>query len=121
MRVRAFEGYAITAVVQQLEWNSNETLDPKTTSLNADVSKLGTRNAETSTLMLAGTNSMSAQFQRLSALIEIHAVATSVWIFLHLEVVRRQPKRFQYTVSQFLQLPHHISHLFLFGGIDARR
>ena len=102
MRVRAFDGYATTAVVQQSIWNSNKNLDPKTTPLNADASKLRTCNAETSTLMLAGTNTMSAPFRTLPALIEIHAIATSVWIFLHLEIVRRQPERFQYTVSQFL-------------------
>ena len=119
MRVRAFDGYATTAVVQQLICNSDETLNPKITPSNADASKLRACNAEISTLMLAGTKTVSAPFQTLASLIEIHAIATSLWIFLHLEVFRRQPERFQYTVSQFLQLPHHVSHLFLFGGIDT--
>ena len=60
MRVRAFDGYATTAVVQQLICNSNEILNPKTTPLNADASKLRACNAAISALVLAGTNTVSA-------------------------------------------------------------
>ena len=57
----------------------------------------------------------------LSALIEVHAITTGVRVFLHLEIIRRQPEWLQYTISQLLQLAHHVSHLLVLGRSDARR
>lgn len=49
-----------------------------------------------------------------------HTIPPRLLILLELETVRRQPERLQDAVPQLLQLPHHLGHLPLLGGVDAR-
>lgn len=53
-------------------------------------------------------------------LIKLHIIPARILILGHLEVFRREAKRLQDAVTQFLEFAHHIGHFGFFRGCDAR-
>lgn len=52
-------------------------------------------------------------FLCLPSLVETHTVSSRLLILHHVEIISRQPKRFQKAVTELLQFAHHIRHLAL--------